>query len=79
MNLWDLPLTKSAQIQDFTGDLSALYLRRLQDLGFMPGETVICLRQAPLNGPKVYQVGPSLIALEKELAQVVLIEYNQKR
>ncbi len=55
------------------GTLEALDLpddvtRRLMELGFIPGSSVVAARSAPGGDPKVYRVDGSEVALRKETA-----------
>lgn len=49
--------------------------QRLQDIGFVPGETVKIITRAPWGGdPLLVQVGTTRFALRKEEAQRVLLQ-----
>lgn len=50
---------------------SGLLRRRLLDLGFVPGETVIVVRKAPPGDPTAYLVRGALIALREEEAALI--------
>ena len=51
--------------------LSGLLRRRIQDLGFIPGTTVECLRRGPSGDPTAYVVRGTTIALRKEEANQI--------
>lgn len=76
MTLDRLPLLQTACIQalrDAAGQPERE--RQLQDLGFVPGETVQVLRRAALGGdPLVVQVGASRFALRRAEAACVELQ-----
>jgi Fe2+ transport system protein FeoA len=47
--------------------------RRLMEMGFLPGHTVVPARSAPGGDPRVYQVDGSEIALRKETARHLIL------
>ena len=47
--------------------------RRLMEMGFLPGHTVIPARSAPGGDPRVYQVDGSEIALRRETARHLIL------
>ena len=47
--------------------------RRLCDLGFAPGESVVRLRRAPLGGPVMFRVGGVEIVLRSAEARRVVV------
>jgi ferrous iron transport protein A len=49
-------------------DLPNDIARRLMELGFLPGHTVVPARSAPGGEPRVYRVDGSEIALRRETA-----------
>ena len=49
-------------------DLPQDVARRLMELGFLPGHTVVPARSAPGGEPRVYRVDGSEVALRKETA-----------
>ncbi len=55
-------------------ELSSPHSERLQEIGFHPGRTVRLVARAPLGGPRVYQVGSTLMALRHEEAECAVIE-----
>ena len=48
--------------------------RRLQDLGFIPGTRVACLRRSPLGDPAAYLVRGAVIALRCTDARRIALE-----
>ncbi len=51
---------------------------RLEDLGFVVGEWVLCLRKMPFSGPCLFQVQNTVYGLEKDLAVNVLLDENNE-
>ncbi len=49
-------------------DLPDDIARRLMELGFLPGSTVVAARSAPGGDPRVFRVDGSEIALRRETA-----------
>lgn len=49
-------------------DLPEDVARRLMELGFLPGHTVVPARSAPGGEPRVYRVDGSEVALRRETA-----------
>ena len=54
-------------------DASDVVARRLFDLGFAPGETVMRLRRAPLGDPLMFRVGGIEIVLRRAEARRILV------
>lgn len=50
-------------------DLPEGMARRLMELGFLPGSTVVAARSAPGGDPRVFRVDGSEIALRRETAR----------
>jgi ferrous iron transport protein A len=49
-------------------DLPDDIARRLMELGFLPGHTIVPARSAPGGNPRVYRVDGSEVALRRETA-----------
>ena len=47
--------------------------RRLQDLGFIHGNTVECVFSASSGDPIAYRIGETLLALRKKDAKTILV------
>ncbi len=47
--------------------------RRLLDLGFTPGASLICLFSSPFNDPRAYRVRDAVIALRNADAKEILL------
>ena len=50
--------------------------RRLYDLGFVPGAEVECVMRSPMGDPLAYYVSGSVIALRKNDASSLTLEYE---
>jgi len=50
-------------------DLPEDVCRRLMELGFLPGSTIVAARSAPGGDPRVFRVDGSEIALRRETAR----------
>jgi len=74
MTLWDLERHQTAIIRDISKNIQPAYAQRLRDFGFREGQEVMAARRSLLNGPRVYQVSGSFVALEKELAEAVQVQ-----
>jgi Fe2+ transport system protein FeoA len=74
MNMWQLSANQTGQIKGYSSLISLDQKKRLEDLGFKIDELVICLRKMPLGGPVIYQVQSTAYALEKELAEQVVMD-----
>ena len=60
---------ESRVVRGLIGDSSTV--RRLHELGFLPGETVTVLRRMIFGGPLVVQVRGAAVALRREEATCV--------
>lgn len=47
--------------------------RRLEDIGFVPSTSVVCIRYSPLGDPLAYRIRGSIIALRRKDAETILI------
>jgi ferrous iron transport protein A len=74
MNMWQLKMDQKAKIVDFSTDISLAQKTRLQDLGFLQKEVVVCVKRIPFGGPSIFRVQSSQFALEKSVASQVLVE-----
>lgn len=52
-------------------------VRRLTELGLVPGREVVYLRNAPLRDPLEIQVGPCCLSLRHAEASLVAIELEE--
>lgn len=66
-----LPIGEVCTLVGFDHD--DVVARRLFDLGFTPGESVVRLRHAPLGDPLMFRVGGVEIVLRKAQARRILV------
>jgi ferrous iron transport protein A len=59
-------------------DLPEDVARRLMELGFLPGHTVVPARSAPGGEPRVYRVDGSEVALRRETALRLILRPPSK-
>jgi ferrous iron transport protein A len=59
-------------------DLPEDVARRLMELGFLPGHTVVPARSAPGGEPRVYRVDGSEVALRRETAARLILRPPSK-
>lgn len=73
MTLWDLKQGQHARITGIAAEMEEVFQRRLEDLGFRAGETVMCSKKIPFGGPRVFRVGDSVFSVERSMALAVNI------
>ena len=74
-SLSDLRLGATGRVVGLVEDTaSAPIIRRLSNLGFVPGRTVTPLRRAPLGDPVVYRVADYELCLRRHEARIVRVE-----
>ncbi len=59
-------------------DLPDDIARRLMELGFLPGHTIVPARSAPGGNPRVYRVDGSEVALRRETAARLILRPSKK-
>ncbi|MBU2979956.1 FeoA family protein [Alteromonas sp. C1M14] len=69
MTLWELPAQQRATVASLAPNLHAKVTARLAEMGVEATQEVLCLRKGPWGGPVIIQLGGSVFAVEKELAQ----------
>lgn len=74
LTLWQLQPNKSAEIIAWDDRVPFSYTQRIQELGFVVGEQVRCIRTSLFGGPRVYQVGGSVYSLEKAIANGIRVK-----
>ena len=67
-SLWSLNAGQRCRIEGFDDGLAENYRIRMMELGFHPGETVICVQSPALGAPKVYRVSNTMFSLDDEVA-----------
>ena len=74
-SLYDLRLGATGRVVGLVEDTaSAPIIRRLSNLGFVPGRVVTPLRRAPLGDPVVYRVADYELCLRRQEARMVQVE-----
>jgi len=73
MTLWNLTPSQHATVKSIGTTCPELFKSRLGDLGFYPGERIVCLRRTPFGGPRIYQVGQSVFSLAEDIASLVIV------
>src|SRR5277367_3957938 len=58
-------------------DLPEDIARRLMELGFLPGHTIVPARSAPGGEPRVYRVDGSEVALRRETASRLILRASK--
>jgi len=72
--LSSLKVGEKAKVIGISNEYRGEGRRRLLDLGFVPGTTVVSEMASPMNDPISYLIRDTLIALRNEQANLVLIE-----
>ena len=73
--LSDLRVGTTSRVVGLVEDTaSAPIIRRLSNLGFVPGRVVTPLRRAPLGDPVVYRVADYELCLRRHEARIVRVE-----
>ena len=57
-------------------DLPADISRRLMELGFVPGSSIVAARSAPGGDPRVFRVDGSEIALRRDTAAQLMLRHD---
>jgi len=65
---------EKAKIIGISSEYRGAGRRRLLDLGFVPGTTVLPNFSSPMNNPKAYLIRDTVIALRNEQADLVLVK-----
>lgn len=74
-SLSDLRLGTTGRVVGLVEDTaSSPIVRRLSNLGFVPGRVVTLLRRAPLGDPVVYRVADYELCLRRHEARIVRVE-----
>lgn len=73
MTLWDMPKNSKATVIGFNKQLLSNLQLRLNEMGFMPGEILICMKRSPFNGPLVVQIQDCVYSLDRQLAKNIKV------
>lgn len=69
--LWELTQGDHCLVEGFNEVLEESYKVRLMELGFHPGEKVICVQAPRLGAPKLYRVHNTIYSLDDNVARLV--------
>jgi ferrous iron transport protein A len=73
MTIWDLPKKGQGQIIGLTSSVSPSLSQRLQEMGFVEGQMIKCMKRTPFKGPMVIQVQDCIYSVDKDLAEQIRI------
>lgn len=73
MTLWDMPKNSKATVTGLNKELISHLQLRLNEMGFMPGEILTCIKRSPFNGPLVVQIQDCVYSLDKQLAMNIKV------
>ena len=74
LTLWDAPKDVLVTIRGLDQSLNQLVLNRLSEMGLDQGQTVLCLRRSPFNGPVVVAIADCVYSLEQNIASHIYIQ-----
>jgi len=74
LTLWDAPNGVAVTISGLDQHLNQLVLNRLSEMGLDQGQTVLCLRRGPFNGPVVVAIADCVYSLEQQIASHIYIQ-----
>ncbi len=63
-----------ARVVGYADNAAPHTVRRLFDLGLVPGIEVLMIRRAPLRDPAIFRVGDYEIALRDEQSRCILVD-----
>ncbi|WP_448211615.1 FeoA family protein [Colwellia sp. MEBiC06753] len=73
MTLWELIKGEKALISHLCNQIDNSISIRLVEMGFIPEQTVTCLRHSPFSGPVVIQIGDCVYSLEQQVAEKIYL------
>lgn len=73
MTLWEMPKKTSAILFKLDETLTGPIKTRLNEMGFVPGEPLKCIKRSPFNGPLVVQIQDCVYSLDRQLAQNISV------
>ena len=62
-----------ATIIGLNDELTKMLRTRLNEMGFVPGEMLTCMRRSPFRGPLVVQIQDCVYSLAQQLAQHIRV------
>lgn len=73
MTLWDAAKGQTVRVTALDLNLNQLVSSRLREMGLDEGQSVLCLRRGPFNGPLVVAIADCVYSLEQTIARQVHI------
>lgn len=73
MTIWDLPKRAKGQITGLNASVNPNLSQRLEEMGFVEGQIVQCMKRTPFKGPLVIQIQDCVYSLEKALAEQIIV------
>ena len=73
MTLWEMPKKTSAVVSQLDDTLTQSIKTRLNEMGFVPGELLTCMKRSPFGGPLVVQIQDCVYSLDQQLAKSICI------
>lgn len=74
MTIWDLNKQKSAVVNTLCSTLNASLTKRLMEMGFVPGQSLTCIRRTAFKGPVIIQIQDCVYSIDKPIAEKIGIE-----
>ncbi len=74
MTLWELPKKKQARVTKLDDSMTSVLKVRLNEMGFVPGELLTCMKRTAFNGPLVIQIQDCVYTLDRQLAENIAVE-----
>ncbi len=74
MTLWEMPKKTSATIRMLDSALAQSLKTRLNEMGFLPGELLTCIKRSPFGGPLVIQIQDCVYTLDEQVAKSIHLQ-----
>ncbi len=71
MTIWDLPKRAQGTIASLNQNTPPALAQRLQEMGFVEGQMIKCMKRSPFRGPIVLQVQDCIYSVEQSLAEQI--------
>ncbi|MFT6267519.1 MAG: ferrous iron transport protein A [Alphaproteobacteria bacterium] len=73
MTLWEMPKRTSAVVDKLDDKLTQSIKTRLNEMGFVTGELLTCMKRSPFGGPLVVQIQDCVYSLDHQLAKNICV------
>jgi ferrous iron transport protein A len=73
MTLWEMPKKTNAVVATLEDQLTLSIKTRLNEMGFVPGELLTCMKRSPFGGPLVVQIQDCVYSLDQQLARNISV------